>query len=497
MIKKAGLYIRVSTEKQVEEGYSIAAQKEALSKFAINQGWDIFDTYADEGISGKNIIDRPEVRRLIEDIKKRLIDVVILYRFDRLTRNNRDTEDIINIIQEFGVEIFTISGGAIDVSTATGRFQIRINGAVAMLEREQTIERIKIALEQKVKEGYTLASATTCYGYNRKKHDKNQTINKKEASIVKKIFTMYADGKSFTEISNILNLKQIPAKLNGVIRKNHKTGKKYTINSVWTPKTIKLILTNPTYIGKVRYHVGKKDEFISNGNHEPIIDINLWNLVQDKIKRSHNKNRTNLPKEDVYYCGTLICGICGHKLTTNRTVRKNNKGEKKIFNGYRCPNREKNICTFLGVSHNKIEKCFNEFLDNLLPLSNINQAKTLYTSNHDEINHLKKRINSLQEKKKHIMDLFILNNITSQQLNYMNKQINKKVELLKTELIKEEQLDNINNKKAIPSDLKTHWAMLTGQEKITFLNEFVEKIIVKHQKSFNNKEILEIETILF
>ena len=92
----AGLYVRVSTEKQVQEGYSVAAQKTNLTKFVEGQGWKVFDIYADEGISGKNIQDRPEVKRLINDIKEHKVDVVVLYKFDRLTRDSRDTEDISN-----------------------------------------------------------------------------------------------------------------------------------------------------------------------------------------------------------------------------------------------------------------------------------------------------------------------------------------------------------------------------------------------------------------
>ena len=169
-VMNAGLYIRVSTERQVKEGYSVPAQKENLTKFAKQQGWNIFDIYADEGISGKNIKDRPNVKRLFEDIKNNKIDVVLLYKFDRLTRDSKDTEDIIELIQNCGIQVITLSGGNVDVSTATGRFTVRINGAVAQLEREQTIERVKVAFVQKVKEGYSLCSGVTCYGYNRKNY---------------------------------------------------------------------------------------------------------------------------------------------------------------------------------------------------------------------------------------------------------------------------------------------------------------------------------------
>ena len=161
---RAALYIRVSTERQAQEGYSVAAQKTNLTNFVNNQGWSICGIYADEGISGKNIEGRPDVQRLIRDIKNKQVDVVVLYKFDRLTRDMSDTEEIIKLIQNYGIEVYTISGGTIDVTTATGRFMIRINGAIAQLEREQTIERIKVAFAEKVREGKSLCSGVITYG---------------------------------------------------------------------------------------------------------------------------------------------------------------------------------------------------------------------------------------------------------------------------------------------------------------------------------------------
>lgn len=482
-ILNAGLYIRVSTEHQVKEGYSVEAQKANLNKFAKNQGWNILDIYADEGISGKNIIDRPQVKRLINDIKHKKIDVVALYKFDRLTRDSRDTEDIIELVQQFGIQVFTLSGGVVDVSTATGRFTVRINGAVAQLEREQTIERVKFAFEQKVKEGYTLASSTTCYGYNRKKHEKEQTINEEEAAIVRRIFRLYTkSNKSFTEICNILNTEKVPTKLNGAKRKKRNLDEYYTINSIWMPKTIRLILTNPTYIGKVRYHIDKEDGFITDGLHKPIISQELWKEAQDKMAKIKHVSRTNLPKDDVYYCGTLVCGICGHKLTTNRTVRTKKDGSKVTFNGYRCVNREKKLCTCLGVSHKKIENAFLDYIDNIEELTEIDSVEIQDTSDElQELETLNKSLQQVTAKKKEIMDLFMINNITHEQLQYMTSELDKKSEQLKREIDSLERIISPKekvDKQKIATTIKEHWQYLSNKERLEFLNNFVEEIVV-------------------
>lgn len=497
-IINVGLYIRVSTERQVKEGYSVSAQKENLSNFVKQQGWNIYDIYADKGISGKNIDDRSEVKRLINDIKEKKIDVVAIYKFDRLTRDSKDTEEIIELIQQFGIQVFTLGGGNIDVKTASGRFAIRINGAVAQLEREQTIERIKVAFKQKVKQGYTLACATTCYGYNRNIHEKEMKINQEEARVVKRIFKMYIEGKTFTQICNILNVLKIPTKKNGKIIKKYGINEKYTINGIWMPKTIKLILTNPTYIGKVRYHIGKEDGFIANGKHKPIISNELWNEVQLKISKKKHTYKTKLPKDDVYFCGTLICGICGHKLTTSRTNRIKKDGTKTVFYAYRCINREKKLCTSLGISHTKVEKAFIDYIDKIEELKGINKVKIQsFNEDYIQLESLNKSLDKIKNKKNQIMQLFINDSINYEQLKYMNEELDCKTNLLKNEIANLERrlLSNKNiDKKELATSIKDHWIFLSNKEKLEFLNNFVEKIIIVNKDKTNKKaEILNVK----
>ena len=467
MNKKAGIYVRVSTERQVKEGYSIEAQKENLINFSNRQGFNIVDIYSDEGISGKNIKDRKEVKRLIEDIKKGIIDVVVLYKFDRLTRDSKDTEDIISLLQLYeNIEIYTLSGGVIDVSSATGRFNIRINGAVAQLEREQTIERIKLAFKEKTRQGYTLATNITCYGYDRKRHEKIQTVNKKEADIVKRIFKMYLNGLAFKEICNVLNSEKIKTKMSGRKVKN------YVVNSVWMPKTIRLILTNPTYIGKVRYHIGKLDYLVLDGKHKPIISKKIWNETQLLLQKRKRISKTNIPKQDVYFCGTLYCGICGHKLTPTRTVRIKKDGTKTIYNGYRCINREKNKCNAIGISHKKVEEIFLKYIDQFEELDI--DSNTINNTDEKELARLNKSMIQLNNKYKEIMDLFLINSIDKKQFDYMTLEITKKQKFIKEEILKKST--KIINEYKIPKTIKEHFKFLSQSERLDFLNQFVEKI---------------------
>ncbi|MGE5456337.1 MAG: recombinase family protein [Ignavibacteriales bacterium] len=501
-LRNAGLYIRVSTEKQAQEGYSVAAQKENLTSFAKQQGWNIFEIYSDEGISGKNIQDRPDVKRLINDIKNKKIDVVVLYKFDRLTRDMLDTESIIKLIQECGIEVYTISGGTVDVSTATGRFLIRMTGAVAQLEREQTVERVKVAFVQKVKEGKSLCSSTPSYGYDRPKYQEIQTINNDEAIIVKRIFKMYTEGKTFTEIADLLNAEGIPTKKKGKVQKRRFKEETYTINSVWQPKTIRLILSNITYIGGVRYGINSSNGFEElNGLHKPIVSKKLWDKTQERLGKIKKVSRTNHPKDDVYYCGTLVCGICGQRLTTQRTIKNKKDGTKLIHYGYRCINREKGHCTALGMSHKKVEEIFLNYIENIEELSEIENVDGIEQDEEDfsNIGHLKKRLSEIDNKKKEVMNLFMTNDIDYNQMKYMTTELDNQLIILSDELKaleKQHKPSTQIDKSLIANTIKEHWKYLSNKERLDFLTQFVEEIVIVNRDTDKLKgqpEIIEVK----
>ena len=500
---RAALYIRVSTERQVQEGYSISAQKTNLTKFANDQGWSICGVYADKGISAKNIEDRPNVKRLIKDIKDKKIDVVVLYKFDRLTRDMSDTEDIIKLIQQYEIGVYTISGGTVDVTTASGRFMVRMNGAIAQLEREQTIERVKMGFIEKVRQGKSLCGNTASYGYDRPKHQEIQSINKKEAKVVKRIFKMYTlENKTFTEIANILNAEGIPTKLKGRVRKKPNSDEVYTINSVWQPKTIRLMLSNITYIGGVRYGINKENGFeVLNGLHEPIISQELWDKTQKKLGKIKKIHRTNHPKDDVYYSGILVCGYCGRKLTTQRTIKTHKDGSTITHFGYRCLYRERGQCIALGMSHKKVEEAFLTYIDSIEDLSEIDNVNPELEKDEtlEDINDLKKRISQIESKKKEIMNLFMEDEIAYNDMKYMTSELDKKLAILKDELTQLEkkyqpvkQLD----KSKIAKTIKEHWQFLTNRERLEFLNQFVKEIdiINRDKDKVNGKaEIIEVK----
>lgn len=508
-LKNAGIYVRVSTERQVQEGYSISAQKENLTNFAKGHDFKVYDIYADEGISGKSIEGRPDVKRLIKDIKGGKIDVVLLQRFDRLTRSISDTQEFIDLFKEFNVDVWSISdGGIVDITSSNGRFMALLKGLFGQHERELTAERIKDAFGRKAREGYTLCCGCTPYGYRREKGNKVIIIKQDEAKVVRRIFKMYVEGATFTSIAKTLTAEGIPTKRAGQtisIKRDGNVVDTKTLVGVWSPKLIRLILSNPVYIGKVRYGIGRKDYYIGEGHHKPIISEKMWNKVQDKIKRIETKVHTNRPKDDVYFCGTLVCGGCGKKMTTARTIGRLRKdGTRNLFNAYRCVNQEKQICTARYVSHIKAEEAFIEYLEN--NIAEFDSVEDVVIDEEDadleEINDIKRLLTIKRAKQKEVMNLFMAEKIDYNQFKYMSEELDNIIKTNETRLSRLEQDYTKKpdiNKAEISRYIVDHWKLLTDKEKLNFLNEFVESITIVNRDTdrHNGKaEVLDVKFYL-
>ncbi len=331
---KTGIYIRVSTDEQAQHGFSLKAQKEKLLNWAQIKDWQVISIYEDKGISGKDIIHRPAINKMINDIKNNLIKNVLVFKIDRLTRSTKDLIYLIELFNNYKCSFNSLTE-SIDTSSATGRMFIKIIGIFAEFERENLIERVKLGIAKKVKDGYSICSNTPSFGYYKKKGDKILYIKKDEVKIVNLIFDLYLQDYNFLKIAKYLNLRKIPTKK----------------NKLWTAKTVKLVLTNPNYIGKVRHNINSKNykEFL--GKHQSIVDKKKFEIVNKKIKKDLLIFKTKKANSDAYFVKYLKCGLCGESFTSKRTLNNN-----KTFVSYYCRNRIKKKCTQKSISHLKLDK---------------------------------------------------------------------------------------------------------------------------------------------
>ena len=495
-----GIYVRVSTEEQAQEGFSIRAQMEKLKTYAMLKEWDIYDIYPDEGISGKNITERPQINRLIDDINSGKVNNVLVFKVDRLTRSIRDLVDLIDLFEQNKCAFNSLTE-SIDTNTPSGRMFLKIIGIFAEFERENISERTRLGKERKVKEGYTIAGYSISYGYVKEKGQNIQVIQSDEAKIVREVFEMYTEkNMSMGRIAKSLNERKIPTK------RNAKT---------WDTNTIKVMLTNPTYIGKVRMFITDKDNYFeADGHHERILADEVFYLAQEKIKNIPIYSKTKKPREENYFCGVLVCALCGGKFTTHNQVCKTSEDPKKIRNGsYRCVNKQylnSDIsCSSPQISHAKMELAFEEYIKIVsdfadiddLSIDNDIEKKKLELDEYIAI--CEKKMVDITERKKSIMQQYVSGETVFEEYKSLLHMVNERYDATEQELSQAKaELAALDNKPNLSNDdiivnLKENWDYLNNGERMAFLQRFVKKIIVRIEKVQKRSCIAKIEEVDF
>jgi site-specific DNA recombinase len=258
--KRIAIYIRVSTLDQAKEGYSLEAQEKTLRKWCDDRKYEIFDLYADKGISGKDIEHRPDMNRLLEDAKVRKFDIVLFWALSRFTRSVSDLYSTMEKFKEWNIDMVSYTE-AFDTSTPMGRAMIGIVGVFAQLERELTSERVSAAMAERASQGKRTCSEILGYDLDGKDSFK---INEEEAKYVRFCFTEYLLRKNLSEVACEANKRGFRGK----------RGKKPT---AWS---VQKILTRTQYCG-FNIYLGE----IYKGDYESIIDVETFNRVSALLKR--------------------------------------------------------------------------------------------------------------------------------------------------------------------------------------------------------------------
>jgi len=473
---ETGIYVRVSTEEQAQEGYSIRAQEQKLKDFARIKDWSIYKIYADEGISGKNITQRPAINEMLSDIQSGQLKNVVVYKIDRLTRSTADLIYLVDLFNQYDCSFNSLSE-SIDTQTASGRMFLKIIGIFAEFERENIIERVKLGLEKKVKEGYSLCSRTASYGYTRKDGDKIQTINEKEAQVVREIFDMYVNqGMTLFAIAKHFNILKIPTKE----------------GNTWFITTVRRILTNGNLVGNVRHHIidGRANHEYE-GQHEAIIKEKLFNEAQKLLAKNEKISRTKKPKYENYFSGFLVCSQCGRKLQTHCVYTKLKDGTTSYSGGYCCAGRSVKFCNASGMSQKKAEKAFQEYIDQFAELNvvdkiNIQEQEFQKKKQLEQVIVYQEKLRQLDTKEREVLNRYVDNEIEFEEYTSMKKRIRNDKQFVETELAKfqKSKTEAVTIKREdIVSDLKKNWQHLSVSQRRIFLTKFVKKIVITNEKA--------------
>lgn len=331
---RCAIYTRKSCEEGLEQEYnSLDAQYDAGLHYIRSQaheGWmPAADRYDDGGFSGGNI-ERPALKRLIDDIRKGMVDVVVVYKIDRLSRSLLDFLNLMKVFEEHKVSFVSVTQH-FNTDTSMGKLMLNVLLSFAQFEREITGERIRDKIAATKKKGLWAGGVPTL-GYD--SDDKKLVVNRKEAEIVRFIFEQFARHGSPTTLVRQLEEKGYRSKAwtssSGVVHGGRKidTG------------MIHRILRNPVYIGRIRH---KNESY--DGQHEPIVTPELWDQAQRiaAVAEAPNRRARNRVKLDFFLRG-LIFDTEGRAMTPTHTRKKSGKlyryyvSVKAIKEGYeQCP----------------------------------------------------------------------------------------------------------------------------------------------------------------
>ena len=372
---KVYIYTRVSTSMQID-GYSLDAQKERLTKYAEGNDMVIAGEYSDEGKSGKNIAGRVDFQRMLNDIacKKDGVEYVLVFKLSRFGRNAADTLTSLQFMQDYGVNLISVEDG-IDSSKEAGKLMVHVLSAVAEIERENILVQTMEGRKQKAREGKWNGGFAP-YGY--KLVDGELIIEEDEAEAIRIIFDKFVHTNlGYNGVVNYLNN-------NGIKKKARQNG----YLTQFTTSTVKAILDNPVYYGKIaygrrkttkiegtrnEYHVVAQKEFdLYDGRHKAIVDEQLWKDAQAKRRATASKleKKHDLDHEHVL-SGLVKCPVCGAGLYGNvkRAKRKDGTYYKTYFS-YACKhrlNKDGHKCDYHKQwSEEKVDNAVSEIIRKLV-----------------------------------------------------------------------------------------------------------------------------------
>ena len=459
--KVCGLYMRVSTEDQAREGFSLPEQKERLEAYCKFKGFVIKDYYTDAGISAKTGNYRPEFERLKEDIKSKKINTIIALKQDRITRSIFDWEELMRFLEENDAYLDCVNDD-INTTNANGKMVSRILMSVSQQEIERTSERTKVGLAGAIKQGHIPHQAPLGYKHENKK----LVIDHLTKDVVIRIFELYHKGMSYQKISTLFNKEQVLGKTN------------------WRDSSIVAILENEIYKGDFVHGKRTKHPTYYENVVEPIVSKEMWEECQVQKKKNSKSYQRTLT---YLFLQKLRCPKCNRILGGKATQKKNGN----IYYYYYCHDCK------INFKESLVEEYFNDFVNELVEYDSVvNQfflpmIKQKFDEPQEE---LKKDINKQNDKLERIKRAYINGVFSLEEYNDERKLVESALEKLQNELDEATSCETLNftpqdillkrdidyiNKVKLEKEYKERtktWKDYTREEKSELIMKYVDDI---------------------
>ena len=283
--RRCAIYTRKSSEEGLEQDFnSLHAQREACEAFIKSQhgeGWRLVRAAYDDGGFSGGTMERPALQRLLADIRERVIDVIVVYKVDRLTRSLADFAKMVELFDAHAVSFVAVTQ-QFNTTSSMGRLTLNVLLSFAQFEREVTGERIRDKIAASKRRGMWMGG-TVALGYDVSDH--RLVINPAEAETVKGIFQRYLELRSVRLLKDDLDRRGIISKIRLSRNGNRSGGKAFSRGALYE------LLSNPVYIGEIRHRKERHP-----GQHEPIMERELWERAQRQLRDQAARCRTRATK---------------------------------------------------------------------------------------------------------------------------------------------------------------------------------------------------------
>ena len=309
--KRCAIYTRKSSEEGLEQEFnSLAAQRDACEAYIRSQqheGWTSTRTrYDDGGFSGGSM-ERPALQRLLADIRSGRVDIVVVYKVDRLTRSLADFARLVEIFDTQGVSFVSVTQ-QFNTTSSMGRLTLNVLLSFAQFEREVTGERIRDKIAASKKKGMWMGGNVPL-GYD--VSERTLAINPTEAETVRRIFVLYRELGSVRRVKDEADRLGLRTKHGTTAHGAERGGKLFSRGHLYR------LLSNPIYIGQIA-HKGE----LYPGQHPALIDAETWNAVQDQLGVNRNRHRSRSNAAEPSLLAGLVADARGERLTPSHAVKK-------------------------------------------------------------------------------------------------------------------------------------------------------------------------------
>lgn len=474
--KVAGIYIRVSTEDQAREGFSLGEQEEKLKQLCDYKGYEVYKVYCDAGISAKDMEHRPKFQEMLKDMKDGKINYIVAYKLDRVTRSVRDLEELISQLEKYNTYL-VCDRNDVNTSTANGRFFVRMLTVLSQLEIEIVSERTKFGLNGAIKSGHLPGQVALGF---RKDGNRKTIIDLATAPIIKRVFDLYLQGKTFLQISNIFNEEKV-------------------LNKNWKDTHIERIINNRLYMGDYEMYKRLKEW----KNVEPVIYMNVVDpiiprYIWEECQAQKIINQRTYTRDRVYtFFQKLKCPKCGKIMKC-----KGSGGKRRKYVYYNCEDCHENIReSYVEEEFEKIVgqllRFDNEYNELFLPLF-ADKEKSVDKSD------IEREIINLTKQKERIKKAYMSEVVELDDFKEDLKVINEKLDILTKQLEKEQELKNRNRftpeKVMADRDLQrifmqngndvslflTEWQTMTKEDKQEFIARYIESLTFEKDDRYPN-----------